>query len=79
MAARGERGGRGVAGPGGGGRVGGAGRAHAGAGAELLRPWAGGIVWDCRDPARCAPVAPSTRHTRFPGARQQVDRAALRR
>eukprot|EP00965_Chrysotila_dentata_P045256 1503730-Pleurochrysis_carterae.AAC.1 len=40
--------------------------------------WAHGVVWDCRDPARCTPVARSTRHTRFPGTRQ-LDRAALRR
>lgn len=39
--------------------------------------WARGIVWDCRDPTKCTPVAPSTRHTTFPGARQ-VDRAKLR-
>eukprot|EP00965_Chrysotila_dentata_P060877 2017882-Pleurochrysis_carterae.AAC.1 len=39
--------------------------------------WARGIVWDCSNPARCVPVTRSTRHTRFPGARQ-IDRAALR-
>eukprot|EP00965_Chrysotila_dentata_P224662 6194312-Pleurochrysis_carterae.AAC.1 len=46
-------------------------------GQELLQPWARGVVWDCRDPARCVPVARSTRETAFPG-RRQINRAALR-
>ena len=40
--------------------------------------WARGVVWDCRDPADCVPVQPSTRDTVFPGKRQ-LDRAVLRR
>eukprot|EP00965_Chrysotila_dentata_P041933 1391195-Pleurochrysis_carterae.AAC.1 len=35
-------------------------------GQELLQPWARGVVWDCRDPARCAPVQRSSRGTQFP-------------
>eukprot|EP00965_Chrysotila_dentata_P183109 6046741-Pleurochrysis_carterae.AAC.1 len=31
-----------------------------------LQLWARGTVWDCADPARCAPVARSSRHTQFP-------------
>ena len=47
-------------------------------GQEYLRPWARGIVWDCRDRGRCRPVRRSDRDTVFPGARQ-VNRAAIRR
>lgn len=43
-----------------------------------LPAWAQGVVWNAEDPARCVPVARSTRHTVFPGERQ-VDRAQLRR
>eukprot|EP00965_Chrysotila_dentata_P050739 1681949-Pleurochrysis_carterae.AAC.1 len=32
-------------------------------GQEVMQPWARGVVWDCRDPARCTPVARSTRDT----------------
>eukprot|EP00965_Chrysotila_dentata_P102903 3397239-Pleurochrysis_carterae.AAC.1 len=42
-----------------------------------MQPWARGTVWDCADPARCAPVRRSTRRTTFPGARQ-LNRDALR-
>ena len=44
---------------------------------DEMAPWARGIVWDTRDPARCFPVRRSTRDTVFPG-RRQVDRAAVR-
>ena len=47
-------------------------------GQERLQPWARGVVWDCRDPMACVPVARSTRHTAFPGKRQ-LDRDAVRR
>ena len=47
-------------------------------GQSALQPWARGIVWDTRDPANCAPVVRSTRHTAFSGERQ-LDRAAFRR
>ena len=43
-----------------------------------LVPLARGFVWDTRNPRRCAPMEPSTRHTVFPGKRQ-MDRAAFRR
>eukprot|EP00965_Chrysotila_dentata_P073238 2419558-Pleurochrysis_carterae.AAC.1 len=42
-----------------------------------MAEWARGVVWDCADPERCAPVRRSTRQTNFPG-RRQVDRPALR-
>ena len=42
-----------------------------------MQPWARGIVWDTRDPARCVPVRRSTRDTLHPG-RRQADRAAVR-
>ena len=45
---------------------------------EDLVPLARGFVWDTRDPLRCAPMEPSTRHTIFPGKRQ-MNRAAFRR
>ena len=47
-------------------------------GQHQMQPWARGVVWDCRDPAACVPVARSGRHTTFRG-RRQLDRAALRR
>ena len=43
-----------------------------------MQPWARDVVWDCADRCDCRPVARSTRHTQFPGARQ-LDRDALRR
>ena len=48
-----------------------------------LQPWARGIVWDCRDPHRCVPVARSSRDTVFPGKpsgqpSRQIDRVAFR-
>jgi hypothetical protein len=46
-------------------------------GQDQMQPWARGIVWDCRDPAACAPVKRSTRETQFPG-RRQLDREAVR-
>eukprot|EP00965_Chrysotila_dentata_P179275 5919839-Pleurochrysis_carterae.AAC.1 len=42
-----------------------------------MAPWARGQVWDCADPARCVPVARSTKNTEFPG-RRQINREALR-
>ena len=39
-------------------------------GQEVLQPWARGVVWDCRSPLRCVPVARSSRHTPVPGKRQ---------
>ena len=47
-------------------------------GQDQLRPWARGVVWDCRDPSNCQPVTRSTRHTTFAGERQ-LDRASVRR
>ena len=47
---------------------------------EELQPWARGIIWDCRDPLRCAPCQPSTADSGddvFPGPK--MDRAAYRR
>ena len=45
---------------------------------DQMAPFARGVVWDCGNPDRCAPVTRSDRHTTFPGQRQ-VDRAALRK
>ena len=47
-------------------------------GQHKLQPWARGIIWDCRDPQDCRPVARSDRHTVFPGKRQ-INREAIRR
>lgn len=46
-------------------------------GQDRLRPWARGVVWDCRDPRACRPVERSTRDTIFPGVKQ-INREALR-
>jgi hypothetical protein len=46
-------------------------------GQEVLQPWARGVVWDCRNPDRCSPVARSTRHSPVPGERQ-LNKAKVR-
>ena len=53
-------------------------------GQQSLRPWARGIVWDCRDPDDCVPLTRSSASdsdaeydAAFPG--RKLDRAACRR
>ena len=46
-------------------------------GQEVLQLWARGVVWDCRNPDNCFPVARSTRHSVVPGERQ-LNKAKVR-
>ena len=47
---------------------------------ECLQPWARGVIWDCRDPARCVLCQPTSADTPdgdIPGG-HMMDRAAFR-